>query len=256
MATKKKSSTAVVSKPKGSAVSTNVRPVGRGFEEADSDSYAIPFITVLQKSTPWADPDDDAYIKGAKAGMFINTVTLELFDEVEVIPVVYKRTFNRWAPRDSGGGFKGTFAPSAIQGMEATNKIAQDEDGRWYFALPDGSINEKKCDILTDTRMHFVLQVKEDGSMEQVLVSLSRTQLKKSKNWMSLMQRQGGDMWENTYIFKTKDEENDKGKWKGVVIEMARESEAAERETAENFYTSVIAGKVAVKHEQAGDSED
>lgn len=253
---KKKPSTEVATK-KNTAVSTNVKPVGRGFEDADSDSYAIPFLAVLQKSTPWADPDDDLFIKGAKAGMFINTVTLELFAEVELIPCVYKRTFNRWAPRDSGGGFKGTFAPSTIQGMEASNKIAQDEDGRWYFAMADGTVNVKKCDILTDTRMHFVLLVKEDGSTEQILLSLSRTQLKKSKNWMSLMQRQGGDMWSHTYLLKTKDEENEKGKWKGVVVELGRETEGDEIDAAELFYNSVTAGKVEVKHEQAGgESED
>ena len=58
-------------------------PLGRGFEEADADSFAIPFLAMLQKGTPQADPDDPAYIKGAKPGMFMNTVTLELFTEVE-----------------------------------------------------------------------------------------------------------------------------------------------------------------------------
>lgn len=250
MATKK-GKTEVATK-KSTAVAVARKTVrGRGFEEADAESFAIPFLAVLQKTTPWADPDDAAYIKGAKAGMFINTVTLELFDEVELIPCAYQRRFNVWAPRDAGGGFKGQHLPSAIAGMEASGKIAQDEEGRWYIALPDGTVNEKKCNVLTDTRMHFCLLVGEGGLLTNVLISLSRTQLKKSKGWMTLMDQRGGDMWETVYVAKTKQEENDKGKWMGWVIEVARESEEDEREAAEAFYNSVQQGKVQVKMDKS-----
>lgn len=246
----KKAATAVTVK-KQTNLTVNRGPIGRGFEEADVDSFAIPFLAVLQKSTPWADPDDAAYIKGAKAGMFINTVTLELFNEVELIPCAYQRRFNRWAPRDLGGGFKGTFQPSVVPGLEAAGKIAQDEDGRWYFALPDGTVNEKKCDVLTDTRMHYCLLVGEDGALSNVLVSLSRTQLKKSKGWMTLMQTRGGDMFSTAYTASTKQEENDKGKWMGWSIVVARDTTEAEQEAAESFYQSVMTGAVKVRMDQA-----
>jgi hypothetical protein len=244
----KKGSTAVAP-VKGGAVAA-AAPMGRGFEEADAESFAIPFLAVLQKQTPWADPDDAAYIKGAKPGMFINTVTLELYDQVDVIPCAYQRRFNRWAPRDLGGGFKGAHLPSAIAGMEAANVIKASEEGRLFFPLPDGSINEKKCDILTDTRMHFCLLVKGDGKLEGVLISLSRTQLKKSKQWMTLMQNRGGDMFSTVYQLSTRDEENDKGKWKGVAIEVDRPAEAEEVNAGANFYASVIKGVVKVNPEQ------
>jgi hypothetical protein len=243
-----KKTTTAVAAPRNTLPSTRVIPArGRGFEEADAESFAIPFLAMLQKGTPWADPDDPAYIKGAKAGMLINTVTLELFAEAEVIPCAYQRRFNRWAPRDAGGGFKGMFQPSQVTGLEASGTIAQDEDGRWYFALPDGSINEKKCDILTDTRLHYCLQVLDDGTLTQVLVSLARTQLKKSRGWMTLMSNRGGDMFDTVYSVSSKAEENDKGKWMGWVIQLSRESEPEEREAAERFYDSITAGKVKVK---------
>lgn len=253
----KKPSTAVA-KPKGTAVSTNVRPVGRGFEEADADSYAIPFLVVLQKLSPACDSDSADYIKGAKPGMFMNTVTKELFDEVTIIPCVYQRRFNRWAPRDLGGGFKGMVMPSLIAKLEAESVIAQNDEGRWFYAGPDGSVNEKKCDILTDTRMHFCM-MENDDKWEQVLIALSRTQLKHSRNWMSNMQRLGGDMFDNAFTAKTKDEENDKGKWKGWVISFERGTDEGERATAIAFYESVAAGKVEVKMEQertAASSDD
>ena len=247
---RKQTAVAVPAK-KAVAVAVERKPIGRGFEEADADSFAIPFLALLQKSTPWADPDDPAYIKGAKAGMFINTVTLDLFDSVEIIPAAYQRRFNRWQPRELGGGFKGTFIKSQVDAMEADGRIAQSEDGRWYFALPDGSVNEKKCDILTDTRMHYCLQVLPDGSLTNVLASLSRTQLKKSKGWMTLMQTRGGDMWSTVYAAESKLEENDKGKWMGWVIGVSRDTEEEEQAAAESFYSSVQAGAVKVKMDQS-----
>lgn len=241
-------------KPAGKALTTTkknlpavAKPMGRGFEEADAESFAIPFLAVLQKSSPQADPDDAAYIKGAKAGMFINTVTLDLFEEVEIIPCAFRRQFNRWAPRDAGGGFKGMFKPALIAPMEAEGKIVPDEDGRLYFPMPDGSINEKRCDILTDTRMHFCLLVTDDGEPQPVLISLSRTQLKKSKQWMTLMQQRGGDMYGAVYKCSTKMEENDKGKWHGWVISAERETTEEEQLTASNFYESVVSGNVQIK---------
>lgn len=251
MATKSKPQVPAVRKENTKVAVRSAAPMGRGFEEADAESFAIPFLSVLQKLSPQADPDDPAYVKGAKPGMFINTVTQELFDEVTIIPCAFQRRFNRWATREAGGGFKGMFLPSAIAGMEASSVIKQSEEGRWFFPLPDGTINEKKCDILTDTRMHFCQLVDGDGGMTGVLVSLSRTQLRKSKGWMTLMQQRGGDMWDTAYVCSTKDEENDKGKWKGWVIAVERETTAEEREASEAFYVSVQSGAVKVKMDSA-----
>lgn len=230
---------------------------GRGFEEADADSYAIPFLTVMQKTTPWCDPDDEAYIKGAKPGMFINTVTLEMYEEVSIMLCHFQRVFIRWAPRSAGGGFKGIFQPSAIAGMEASGVIKQSEEGRWYFPLPDGTINETKCDILTDTRHHFCMIIDEESAPSGALVSLSRTQLKKSKNLMAAARKkfelEGGDMFDWIYTASTRDEENDKGKWKGWVFALERKATAEERATGESFYNSVASGAIKVKHEKEGD---
>jgi len=255
MATAKKAATKgnQVVPIKKTAVAAPRAAMGRGFEEADVDSFAIPFLVLLQKTSPAADADDPAYVKGAKAGMFMNTVTQELYENPEIIPCVYQRRFNRWAPLDSGGGFKGTFLPSVISGMEAKSVIAQDDDGRWYFTMPDGTISEKKSDVLTDTRLHYCMMVQDDGSLVNVLVSLSRTQLKKSKNWMTLMQQQGGDMWDNVYALSSKQEENDKGKWMGWVINSSRSTEDEERAAAEAFYESVQSGAVKVRMDKAED---
>ena len=71
-----------------------------GFEESDSDSYAIPRLKLLQKLSPEVDEDNGEYIEGAKHGQFFNTATGELFpDGVKVIPCHYRRSFIEWVPR-------------------------------------------------------------------------------------------------------------------------------------------------------------
>ena len=86
-----------------------VLPKGAGLEGADRDSFAIPFLVILQKGTPQADADHEEYIEGSKPGMLLDTVANELIDTdqelVEAIPVFYRRAFIEWKTREDGGGF-------------------------------------------------------------------------------------------------------------------------------------------------------
>ena len=83
---------------------------GMGMENVDSDTFAIPFISVLQGLSPQIETVD-----GAKPGMLINTITNELFKEAVVIPCAFQRKFLRFVPRDEGGGFKGDFSPIDVE---------------------------------------------------------------------------------------------------------------------------------------------
>jgi len=187
---------------------------GAGLEDADKDSFAIPFLKVLQSMSPQVDPDDGEYIEDAKPGMLFNTVTNELSDNVIVIPCHMKRTFIEWVPRDAGGGFNGEHTPDSdvVQNTPAV-------DGR--KTLPDG--NE-----LSDTRTHYVLVIREDGSFSPAIISMSSTQIKKSKLWMAKineikMRDENGKLYNppsfsHYYKLTTMTESNDQGKWKGWVV--------------------------------------
>ena len=91
---------------------------GAGIEQADSSSFAIPFITMLQAQSPAVV---DETVEGAKAGLFINSITNELYVKVSVIPTYYQRRFLRWSPRSKGGGYKGEFSPIDV---ETNNVVA------------------------------------------------------------------------------------------------------------------------------------
>ena len=52
---------------------------------------------------------DGKYVEGAEPGKIINTVTNELYDDIDVIPCHYKRQYVEWQDRGTSTG-----APVAI----------------------------------------------------------------------------------------------------------------------------------------------
>ena len=235
---------------------------GGGMEGATAESFAIPFLGVLQKGSPQVDEASGVALDGAKSGMFYENVTGELMDGkagVMLIPAAYRRVFVRWGARGTeGSGFKGELTPDEIGEMRSKGKIA-DLDGKLYIPLPDGSVNEKKCDRVADTRNHYMLLVKPDGAFRQVLVSLVSTQIKKSKTLMSALANvqidgPAGKFTPATFANMVKatsiPESNDKGTWHGWKFELAGPVERPDLYAAARaFNESVKKGTVTAKYE-------
>lgn len=227
-----------------------------GFENADAQSFAIPFLQILQSMSPQCKKSEGAYIKGAEEGMFFNTVTQEIDsgeDGLFVIPCYYKRSFIEWAPRESGGGFKGEYPPT--DPIVATAVRGDKGD-----VLPNGN-------LLVDTRTHYVLILKPDGSFQPAVISMASTQVKKSRQWMSKMegikfknsagQLYTAPMYSHVYKLTTVPEKNDQGSWFGWKIEIAHLQEdpmllAAARE----FKRQISAGEVREQPHQAQSHDD
>ena len=152
---------------------------GAGFEEASSDSYAIPFLQILQKMSDQTDPEHASYIQGAKAGMFANLTTGKLFDGkqgIQIIPCHYSRKFVEWVPREKGGGLRGVHLPDSDVVLNAN----QSPKNPLELITDEGN-------ILSDTRYHFVLQL-VNGQPEPVVLTMKSSQIKKSRSWMTRMQ--------------------------------------------------------------------
>ena len=185
-----------------------------GFENADADSYAIPFLIVLQSGSPQCKRSDGAYVEGAQEGMLYNTVTGKIIDPkdgVQIIPCTYNHSFVEWQLRENGGGFRGEH-PAETPLRHQTTKDEKARD-----ILPNGN-------QLNDTRTHYILVVGEDGIPAPAVISMSSTQIKKSKSWMAAMNgiklvgKNGlytPPMCSQVWEIKTKAESNDKGSWFG-----------------------------------------
>lgn len=228
---------------------------GAGLEGADKASFAIPFIIVLQGQSPQLETID-----GAKPGKFLNSINNELYDEVFVIPCAYQRRFIRWSPRASGGGYKGEYNPIEVEtgnvgGLQLLNGI-------YLMDVPQGApaFDPKGLplyDHLADTRNHFCLVKSGAGNWQPALISLASTQIKKSKRWMSRIQGlqlndAGGKPYNppsfsHIYKLSSKKEENSKGSWYGVEVDLVGPIEDGDvYMAAKKFNQNVNAGAVEV----------
>lgn len=139
-----------------------LQDAGQGLEKATSQDYALPFLYLLQKMSPQVDKDSEKYIDGAEAGMFLNTVTGELFDELLVVPVDFEKVFIEWIPRDQGGGF-----------------VAQ------YKNRNQAETDKREETQIVDTANHYVLFQDSNGDWQPGILSMTSTKLKASRNWLS-----------------------------------------------------------------------
>lgn len=244
---------------------------GAGMEGAGSDSFAIPFLAILQSNSPQVDEGGGAAIPGAKAGFFFDNVSSRLFDGqkgVLVVPCAYRRVFLQWGPRGGdGAGFKGEHTAEAVAKLRAEGKLV-DLDGKLLIPKPDGTVSPKLCDRISDTRNHYVLLVDEQtGGWKQALISLTSTQIKKSKMLMSAlasvqMKNANGQTFTpptfaNLVRATTVRESNDKGNWYGIRFELAKFVDRPEvYAAAKAFNASVAAGAVEARYmdAEAGDA--
>lgn len=228
---------------------------GAGMENTDRDSFAIPFLAIMQKGSPQVDKDSDAYVEGAEVGDLMLTTTQEIFKDEEGVDIVfcgYRRAFLRWAPRDQGGGFKGELSVDEVAGARANGRI-REEDGKLF--ADDG-------DLIRDTRIHYVMVVRPDGSFTPAVISCSSTQIKKSKMLMTQLQTYrtlgpSGSYNPPTFahIFhaETVAESNDQGNWRGWKFTRKdwSVSNQALFQACIKFSESVVAGAVRADMDNA-----
>lgn len=236
---------------------------GGGLEETTSDSFAIPFLQVLQKGSPQVDEASGKALKGAKAGMIFETVGKTLLDGtkgVELVQAHYKRVWLRWGARDAGGGFKGEVSPEMLAAMRQKGEI-KEVKGKSYVADKNGDIDPDESDKVVDTRVHYMLLIdRKKGTFKRCVLSLSSTQVRKSKDLMSMfadlrLEEGGKEYCPATYqsIIKmtTVPEKNDQGTWYGVQFEVVEQFDDPEDPmflAAEQFKEAVKSGVVGVKH--------
>ncbi len=225
-----------------------------GFEETDSSSYAIPFLRILQKLSPEVDKDDPAYVKGAKPGMIYHTIRKEAYTTAEVIPCFYRKTFIEWVLRENGGGFRGEHELSV--GREMLNQCERNDKGQ--FIMSNGN-------QLAETANHYVLFKVDEDIWEPVLVSMSSSQLKSSRTWMSQLRGQSivldgkryGNLNMEAYQWNLGTEllQNDKGKWYGWTFEQGENTLQLSHIPAEAAGTRDAISQNAITYDRAQQQE-
>ena len=224
---------------------------GVGFEEVTSSDLQIPFLRIIQALSPQLKKNDPAYIEGAGQGDIFNTVTNKIWDAdkgVSVLPVFFQMKYLEFVPRSQGGGFVGEVSAESNEVRTAV----RDKDSGMEL-LNNG--NE-----LVRTAQHYIKIVHDDGNLENAIVDMKKTQLKKSRLWLSMMmmqKRNGATLpsFANTYRLKSVEDGNDKGSWgswsislEGLVSSMDAYHECKE------LHASISSGalKIALPIQDAG----
>lgn len=216
-----------------------------------ADDMQIPFLSVLQSGNPQVKRSDPNYIQGAQEGMIFNSLTYEIFNGDEgvlVIPCVYRKQTNEWRLRSAGGGF----VDSRPYDPEEFKRDAQkDADGK--FILPNGN-------QIIETAEYFVLIVKDDGSVDRAILSMTSSQLGVSRRLNALLskiqlpKKNGGfftpPLYANLVRLKTLARSNNDYSW--FVFDPQIEGFAPVEliQLAQEFSQSVREGAVEVKRTQ------
>ena len=242
----------VVKKQGGALVNASFEEMsGLGFAETTTQDMSIPFLRILGAQSPQVDESDGAYVEGAKGGMLYNTVTNTVTSGKEgmlVVPCYYNRRYVEWKPRTEGGGYVASYLPDDPIVPTAVRNDKNEE------VLPNGN-------LLTNTAQHFVMLVEGD-QYSRCLITMSSTQLKKSRRWLSQMNAMTAmgkngpytfPMMSQFYTLTTVPEQNDLGKWYGWAIarerqlDLSNDFEKSLFDNAVAFAKSVEAGEVEAK---------
>ncbi|CAB4169772.1 hypothetical protein UFOVP906_1, partial [uncultured Caudovirales phage] len=139
---------------------------------------AVPFLKVLQALSPECTPGGPDYKDTARPGMISHSITKQVFQNVVITPVVYKRSYLEWVPRSKGGGFRGEYSPETHEVIYNQRKDAS-----------SGKCTLENGNDLIETLSFFSLLHSEDSPPEPVIVSMSSTQTKTARQWNQMQQR-------------------------------------------------------------------
>lgn len=217
---------------------------GEGMDHIGTDDMQIPFLRIIQPLSPEINKTDPKFIKGASAGDLFNTVTGQVWEGEEgvtVIPCGYTVKFLEFAPRGTQGGFMGELDPNSPDIANTVREGAAE-------ILPSG--NE-----LIRSAQHLVMIVGEDGSTQQAIVDMKKTQLKVSRRWntqMRMVQYSGPKgmftppMWGTAWKLTVVGESNDKGSWYNFAVTSLKPTDVPQQSflMAKEFYQSFNKGEV------------
>jgi hypothetical protein len=242
----------------GGAVSESLadlfsQDAGEGIAKG-AGAYAIPFITILQKGSPQVSKQNAKYIKGAEVGSIMNTVTGDIYpgmaedDEpggILFVPCGYQKQCVRWKSRDSGGGLVAHYA----ENDPILRTFEKNERGQM--------VDKASGDLIIDTAYHLGLVLHETGFPEFACISMASTQMKKSRQWNTIMRRimkkdKSGRIfnppsYSHVYRLTTIGETKDSYDWAGWLIVSEGDVQDVELyKMAREFAKQIDAGEVRV----------
>jgi hypothetical protein len=192
---------------------------GEGLEDVSGQDILIPFVGILQQLSPQVNKRKPEYVEGAEPGMIYESASGTVWDGeegIEVVPIKFMRRYTEFRPRSEGGGLVADHGSNS----SILEKCVQGERGGYTTA--DG--NEL---VVSGNFYCFIMD--KAGGWSRVVISMSGSQLKKSRRWNTLLMQERAEgpngksfvppAYYRVYHLTTVPEENDLGSWFGWKIE-------------------------------------
>jgi hypothetical protein len=226
---------------------------GAGSQNIQAGDIQTPIISVLQANSPQCKKSDGKYIKGAEEGMFYNNVTNEVYSGeqgLRVVPCFFEKLYIEWRP--NRGGFVEIHQADTPLKDKIKMVPSSENPDKLIPLLPNGN-------ILIETNQHYLLRLKDDGSFEPVVLALSSSGLKTSRQWNYLIKsvtEQGAKGPFNPasyycqYLLTTTARQSDQYSWFGIQVENLGQVPSVDIYTAgKALEQAVNSGSVSVKQE-------
>ena len=157
---------------------------GQGFENQDMSDRKLPIIELLQSNSP-----EVAESKGkVYAGMFRNTVTGEVYEEVYFVPAITDHCWTEWIGRDDGGGFRGRHRKDAKIVAEAVARNEGRAIGKLKVPQPKDDKGKPQPDheLVESFEIYGILYAKDSGEvLGFAMIPFTSTKIKIYRAWNS-----------------------------------------------------------------------
>lgn len=188
-----------------------------GMEDFKQGDFLVPYVRIMQALSKELQRGHAKFLDTAQNGDFINSATRKTMNGEKgfyAIPIHYSKRYQAWKPNNGG--------PAADYGNDSST----------YDNLTPNDKNKRTDDLgneVTEAAQYFILIVDiETGDYEIAVLSFSGSQMKKSRQWNSLIASRrerrpdGGSvtpaMFFYTYHITSVPESNDQGQWYGFSI--------------------------------------
>jgi hypothetical protein len=185
----------------------------KGFEGMSTDKTAIPYIFILQSSSKFVKKGPNQ-IPGASDGDLFNSLSKEVYKgAIRVIPCAFRTKFTERTPGDEGEFVRTHDDRSILNG-------ATKNPEKGNFILPNGN-------TLSEVAYYYVLVVNETGTYDPAIITMSSSQLKKSRNWngqMKSLKVMGPNgaftpaIYSHSYLLSTTIEQKGKNSWHAWTV--------------------------------------
>lgn len=156
---------------------------GQGFENQDMSDRKLPIIELLQSNSP-----EVVESKGKVfAGLFRNSVTGAVYDEIFFVPAITDHAWTEWISRDDGGGFRGRHRKDAKVVADAIARNDGRAIGKLKVPQPPNKEGKPQPDheLVESFEIYAILYAKDGEVLGFAMIPFTSTKIKIYRAWNS-----------------------------------------------------------------------